>query len=71
MRWDDKEERRRNRKDIKKMHLFGECAFVVSVKTHIHVSTMHVLIVLTIKKEISDIISGDNKILNGEWLIIA
>lgn len=53
------------------MHLFGECAFVVGVKTHIHVSTMHVFIDLTMKKEISDIIRGDNNILNGEWFIIA
>lgn len=55
----------------KKMHLFGKFTFVVGVKTHIHVSTMHAFIDLTMKKEISDIIRGDNNILNGEWFIIA
>lgn len=44
---------------------------VVGVKTHIHVSTMQAFIDLTMKKEISDIIRGDNNILNGEWFIIA
>lgn len=32
---------------------------------------MHVFIDLTMKKEISDIIRGDNNILNGEWFITA
>lgn len=55
---------------LKKCIYFGSL-HLLWVSKHIHVSTMHAFIDLTMKKEISDIIRGDNNILNGEWFIIA